>query len=258
MLRRVEGPRDGGRAGLQGCRHSGRTLERGARRPARPTGGKLPGELGRYRKLRFSNRNSYLRWPRMTWRRSGAPPAPRASPRRRPAPQGGSPTTTGSTRGSCGRRRGTCRSTPCRCSTPRDSFCLTLGQVQRLTTQLITPFEPGCADAEPGAKTKRSALVGGMPAVVAQRCSPRPGFSGTDFSSVQGSNSPAARRGTAALVQRIESELGVSVHHHPSHRQEHSPFASPRRGPNNSSPTTAPAPGPSPDAARRSSRSPTQ
>ena len=82
---------------------------------------------------------------------------------------------------------------------------LTLGPVQQLATQVITPFEPGLMLNL--IESERSALVGGVPTMILALLSD-PGFAATDFSSVQGAFSGGATV-PPTLVQRVESELGV-------------------------------------------------
>ena len=82
---------------------------------------------------------------------------------------------------------------------------LTLGPVQRLATQVISPFEPGLMLNL--IESERSALVGGVPTMILALLG-HPGFAGTDFSSVQGAFSGGATV-PPTLVQRVESALGV-------------------------------------------------
>jgi fatty-acyl-CoA synthase len=82
---------------------------------------------------------------------------------------------------------------------------LTLGPVQQLVTQVVTPFEPGLVLNL--LESERSALFGGVPTMILALLG-HPGFAGTDFGRLRVAFSGGATV-PPALVERVESALGI-------------------------------------------------
>ena len=82
---------------------------------------------------------------------------------------------------------------------------LTLGPVQQLATQVVTPFEPGLVLNL--LESERSALFGGVPTMILGLLG-HPGFAGTDLASLRVAFAGGATI-PPALVERVESALGI-------------------------------------------------